>query len=48
LRVPETTFVRRPKAVHTAPEWHAAMQALILVATLGRPTTLARIAGFEP
>lgn len=26
------------KAVHSAPEWQAAMEALILVADLGRPT----------
>jgi hypothetical protein len=42
--MPETTFIRRPKAVHTVPEWQAAMEALILVATLGGPTTFARIA----
>jgi hypothetical protein len=32
-----------PKAVHEAPEWQAAMEALILVATLGGPTMLPRI-----
>jgi pilus assembly protein Flp/PilA len=32
-----------PKAEHTAPEWQAAMEALILVATLGGPTMFARI-----
>ena len=32
------------KAEHEAPEWQAAMQALILVATRGGPTMLARIA----
>jgi hypothetical protein len=32
-----------PKAEHTAPEWQAAMEALMLVATLGGPTTFARI-----
>jgi hypothetical protein len=32
-----------PKAEHTAPEWQAAMEALILVATRGGPTMLARI-----
>jgi hypothetical protein len=31
------------KAVHEAAEWQAAMEALILVATLGEPTLLARI-----
>jgi hypothetical protein len=32
-----------PKAEHQAPEWQAAMEALILVATLGGPTMFARI-----
>jgi hypothetical protein len=32
-----------PKAEHKAPEWQAAMEALILVATRGGPTMLARI-----
>src|SRR5712691_3390349 len=32
-----------PKAVHEAAEWQAAMEALILVATLGGPTMLPRI-----
>ena len=32
-----------PKAEHDAPEWQAAMEALILVAESGRPTMLARI-----
>lgn len=32
-----------PKAKHEAAEWQAAMEALILVATLGGPTMLARI-----
>ena len=32
-----------PKAEHDADEWQAAMQALILVATNGGPTMLARI-----
>jgi hypothetical protein len=47
------------KAEHEAPEWQAATQALILVATSGGPTMLARIGvmralnrhverGFEP
>ena len=31
------------KAEHEAPEWQAAMQALILVATKGGPTMLPRI-----
>ena len=32
-----------PKKKHAAPEWQAAMQALILVAESGGPTMLARI-----
>ncbi len=32
-----------PKAEHSAPEWQAAMEALILVAENGGPTMLARI-----
>ncbi|MEH2540685.1 MULTISPECIES: hypothetical protein [unclassified Bradyrhizobium] len=32
-----------PKAEHSAPEWQAAMEALILVAERGGPTMLARI-----
>jgi hypothetical protein len=36
-----------PKAVHEAKEWQAAMEALILVATLGGPTMFARI-GMRP
>ena len=32
-----------PKAEHDAPEWQAAMEALILVAESGGPTMLARI-----
>jgi hypothetical protein len=32
-----------PMAEHTAPPWQAAMEALILVATLGGPTMFARI-----
>ena len=32
-----------PKAEHEAPEWQAAMEALILVADLGGPTMFARI-----
>jgi hypothetical protein len=37
---PPTTL---PKAEYTAPEWQAAMEALILVADLGGPTMFARI-----
>jgi hypothetical protein len=36
-------ITRLPKAEHEAPEWQAAMEALILVATLGGPITFARI-----
>jgi hypothetical protein len=36
-------ITKLPKAEHQAPEWQAAMQALILVATKGGPTMLARI-----
>jgi hypothetical protein len=32
-----------PEAVHEAPEWQAAMEALILVVKLGGPTMFARI-----
>jgi hypothetical protein len=36
-------ITKLPKAEHTAPEWQAAMEALILVADLGGPTMFARI-----
>jgi hypothetical protein len=36
-------ITKLPKAKHTATEWQAAMEALILVATLGGPTMFARI-----
>jgi hypothetical protein len=38
-----TYITKLPRAEHEAPEWQAAMEALILVATLGGPTMLARI-----
>jgi hypothetical protein len=38
-----TYITRMPKAEHEAAEWQAAMEALILVATLGGPTMFARI-----
>jgi hypothetical protein len=38
-----TYITKLPKAEHTAPEWQAAMEALILVATHGGPTMFARI-----
>jgi hypothetical protein len=36
-------ITRLPKAEHATAEWQAAMEALILVATLGGPTMFARI-----
>src|SRR6202790_4251508 len=36
-------ITKLPKAQHGAAEWQAAMEALILVATLGGPTMFARI-----
>jgi len=36
-------ITKLPKAEHNAPEWQAAMQALMLVATHGGPTMLAHI-----
>jgi hypothetical protein len=36
-------ITKLPKNEHTAAEWQAAMEALILVATLGGPTMFARI-----
>jgi hypothetical protein len=44
-------ITKLPRIEHEAPEWQAATQALILVATLGGPTMLARIGmvrGIEP
>jgi hypothetical protein len=38
-----TYITKLPKAEHMAPEWQAATEALILVATLGGPTMFARI-----
>ena len=38
-----TYITKLPKAEHVAAEWQAAMEALILVATLGGPTMFARI-----
>ena len=35
--------MKLPKAVHEAAEWQAAMESLILVATLGGPTMFAPI-----
>jgi hypothetical protein len=36
-------ITKLPKAEHSAAEWQAAMEALILVATSGGPTMFARI-----
>ena len=38
-----TYITKLPKAEHTATEWEAAMEALILVASSGGPTMFARI-----
>jgi hypothetical protein len=38
-----TYITKLPKTEHEAPEWQAAMRTLILVATIGGPTMLARI-----
>jgi hypothetical protein len=43
LRDAGNYIAKLPKAEHEAEEWQAAMEALILVATLGGPTMLARI-----
>jgi hypothetical protein len=43
LKEAGTYVTKLPKAVHEAKEWQAAMEALILVATLGGPTMFARI-----
>jgi hypothetical protein len=38
-----TYITKLPKAEHDAPEWQAAMEALLLVAESGGPTMFARI-----
>jgi hypothetical protein len=38
-----TYITKLPKSEHTAAEWQAAVEALILIATSGRPTMFARI-----
>jgi hypothetical protein len=43
LRDAADYITKLPKAEHSAPEWQAAMAALILVAENGGPTMLARI-----
>jgi hypothetical protein len=47
LRDAGNYITRLPKAVHSAAEWQAAMEALILVATLGGPTMFARMGSCE-
>ncbi|SHH38919.1 hypothetical protein SAMN05444169_7195 [Bradyrhizobium erythrophlei] len=43
LRDAALYITKLPKAQHDAPEWQAAMEALLLVAELGGPTMFARI-----
>jgi len=43
LRDAGNYITKLPKAEHAAPEWQAAMEALILVAELNGPTMFARI-----
>jgi len=43
LKDAATYITKLPKAEHSAPEWQAAMDALILVAETSGPTMLARI-----
>ena len=43
LRDAADYIMKLPKTEHSAPEWRAAMEALILVAETGGPTMLARI-----
>jgi hypothetical protein len=43
LKMPGKYITTLPKAEHNAQEWQAAMEALILVATLGGPTMFVRI-----
>jgi hypothetical protein len=43
LRDAAVYITKLPKAEHDAPEWQAAMQALLLVAEHGGPTMLARV-----
>jgi hypothetical protein len=40
---PTLYITKLPKAEHDAPEWQAAMQALLLVAEYSGPTMFARI-----
>jgi hypothetical protein len=43
LRDAGSFITRLPEGEHATPEWQAAMESLILVATLGGPTMFARI-----
>ena len=43
LRDAAEFITKLPKAHHDAPEWQAAMEALLLVAELGGPSMFARI-----
>jgi hypothetical protein len=43
LRDAGNYITRLPKVEHTTADWQAAMEALMLVATLGGPTMFARI-----
>jgi hypothetical protein len=43
LRDAATYITKLPKAEHDAPEWQAAMEALLIVAEHGGPTMFARI-----
>ncbi|WMT73424.1 hypothetical protein [Bradyrhizobium sp. Ash2021] len=43
LRDAATYITKLPKAEHDAPEWRAAIEALMLVVGLGGPTMFARI-----
>jgi hypothetical protein len=43
LRDAAEYITKLPKAEHDAPEWQAAMEALLLVVELGGPTMFARI-----
>ena len=48
LRDAAEYITRLPKPEHDAPEWQAAMEALLLVADLGGPTMFARIGVMPP
>jgi hypothetical protein len=48
LRDDASYITKLPEPEHSAPEWQAMMEALILVAENGGPTMLARIGMFRP